>query len=161
MFYPKLPSDIGMSLNLLVQFTSKDPAYLNAKECTYDDTLKGLIRQLVDVKTGVVEYSEEELNVDNINLDSQIVKTLLDLDQMSQQIGKLEPNEKLALFKTRTALIEKLISMQERVRNLREVNAFRGVVMEAMDRVMTKDQVSDFMSNLKLALTDPKAFGVE
>lgn len=148
-FYPKFPEDLAMTIEIVTRSLGKDDTYLDAADCPYPDALKAFFRRVasggVDL-TATIDLFEGQEETDVI--DKQIQKVLSDLDGMSATMKSAETNEKIAYYKAKTGLLEKLISLKERVFNLKEISQFRGVLMEFMDAVCTKDQISELMKRL-------------
>ena len=144
-FYPTLKDEQILLLNVIVQSLKKDPNYLNAPECPYSETIKSFFRN----QQGPVEVIDLFDGEDQILiLDKQIEKLLNDLEAFAGTLMDADHSEKLQYFKTKTVLIERLIAMKERIVNLKELNDFRGAVIQLLDEVCTKDQITQFMKGL-------------
>lgn len=146
MFYPTVREETILSLNVVVQALERDPTYLDNPDCPYSDTIKAFFRTKAAVSEAPIDlFADEE---DLVVIDQQIQAVINDLEAFSKTLGNADHSEKLAYFKTKTTLIEKLISMKERVFNLKEVNEFRNTVLSLLDDVCDKDQVTKFMQSL-------------
>lgn len=148
MFYPTISDDSIATLKLAQSFLTKEgPEWLNKKECPYGELVKTFLRDSMGVGEVVdlFENADDEPEV----LDRQIQKVLNKMDAMENQLASLEPNEKLAFFKTRTALLEKLITLREKVTNLREMSEFKGTVVKGLEDICTREQILQFMERIK------------
>lgn len=150
MFYPTIKDETILMLNVVVQNIEKDPNYLNNPDCPYSDVIKKFfLRGATSVAAPVDMFAgEDELIV----IDSQIAKIINDLEAFSTTLTKDDVSEKLAYFKTKTTLFEKLIGMRERTNTLKEINEFRAAILGFMNEVCTKDQVTELMHRLDGAL---------
>ncbi len=150
-FYPSLRAETIMSLNAVALNIQKDPNYLDHSDCPYDDKTKEFFRKRIDVvgSNGVSDSpnlfeGENELEV----LDEQIIKVINDLEVFGQKLTVAESPDKMGYFRTKTALIEKLVNMRERVFNIKEINDFKLTLLAFMNEILTKDQVTNLMSRL-------------
>jgi hypothetical protein len=145
-FYPTLKDDQILTLQIVVKSIEKDAGYLDSSDCPYSDVIKDFFRKISRPEVLAVDLFE---NRDDIEvLDEQIQKVLSDLERMGPAMLTAETNERLAYFKAKTTLLEKLVNMKERVFNLKEMNDFRNIVISTIETVSTKDQIAEFMKNL-------------
>lgn len=144
-FYPAIKDDTILTLQLVVKSLEKDPQFLDHPDCPYSEVAKAYFLSTT-VKGTVVNLFEGEDEVEVI--DTQIQRVLSDLEAMGPQMARAETNERLAYFKAKTTLLEKLINMKERVFNLKELSDFRSTLISAIEDLCTKDQISDFMKRL-------------
>lgn len=144
-FYPTVREETILGLNVIVQSLEKDPQYLDHPDCTYSDTVKDFFRRTGPSAAPIDLFADED---ELVVLDQQIQAVINDLEAFAKTLSKADHSEKLAYFKTKTTLIEKLISMKERIFNLKEVNEFRNTILGVLDEVCTKDQITAFMLRL-------------
>ncbi len=150
-FYPNIREETILTMDIVTKSLDKDPNYLDHPDCPYTDVIKAFFRR----QTGgnsleVVDIFEGKDEVEVI--DQQIQKVLSDLEAMGDQMKNAETNERLAYFKTKTSLIEKLINMKERVFNLKELSEFRNTLLAAIEDICTKDQITYFLRRLDTLL---------
>ena len=152
MFYPVISEDAVMAINLARSYIAKEgPEWLDKRECKYSPTIKKFLTESVVTGVGVPAEVEDlfEGNDEPEVLDRQIQKVLNRMDAMEAQLGGMEPNEKLAFFKTRTALLEKLITLREKTNNLKEMSEFKATIITFLDEICTPDQITELMERLK------------
>jgi hypothetical protein len=145
-FYPTIREEQVMLFNVVVQNLEKDPGYLDHPSCPYPDTVKNFFRKSTASAPVIDLFADGEDR--EMVLDKQVEKLINDLEAFANTLGNADHSEKLQYYKTKTTLIEKLISMRERVFNLKELNEFRSVVIQFMDEICTKDQITDLMKRL-------------
>ncbi|CCV12950.1 hypothetical protein [Mesorhizobium sp. STM 4661] len=149
MFYPTIKDETVLMLNVVVQNIEKNPSYLSSPDCPYSDVIKKFFQRTgAEVAPVDLFAGEDELVV----IDTQIAKIINDLEAFGVTLTKEDVSEKLAYFKTKTVLFEKLISMRERTFTLKELNEFRSTILGFMNEICTKDQVTDLMLRLDGAL---------
>lgn len=153
-FYPSVRDETILGLNVVVQNLEKDPSYLDSPECTYSDTVKDFFRKKIVVGGGsnldhnIDLFAKEEGETDLDKLKDQIIAVINDLEDFGRKLTIADSTDKMGYFRTKTALIEKLVNMQERIFNVKEINDFRNTLLGFMNEVLTKDQVTDLMKRL-------------
>lgn len=146
-FYPKLSDDTVMTLTLIEKSLEKDAQFLEHEDCPYSPEVKAFFaKRAQSVTTPSVDIFEGEDDVDV--MDKQIQKVLSDLDSMGAVMATAEVNERIAYFRAKTTLVEKLMNLKERVFNLKELAEFRGTVLQGLDDICDKDQITTFMKRL-------------
>ena len=148
-FYPRLSEDTASALRVVIEFSQADPSYLTHPDCPYGPEMMTLLRQLMVESAPPVR---SEVDWESIDIEDQIQRVFQDLEDMSVIIINAEPNEKLAYFKTKAALLEKLIGMQERVTNLKAMAEFRSRVMDGLQRICTPAQITEFSDWLSVEI---------
>lgn len=153
-YYPNLTESMIIQLQVVVKSLEQNPKYLQSPDCPYSDAVKDFFTKNRGVLGSGRAVSAEvedlfEGKDDVLVLEEQIKKLLNELEDMSAALGSMETSEKLAFMKTKSQLIERLITMQERVMNLKEVAMFRHTVIGFMEEVLEKDQIADFMDRLQ------------
>lgn len=144
-FYPIISDDLLVPLQVIRRSLEKDAGYFDHPDCPYPAEIRELFQETASVDL----FAENpELDV----LDSQIQRVINDLEAFSRTLKSTDHSEKLAYFKTKTSLIEKLIGMRERVLNLKEISEFRNLIMQFLDEICDRDQISDLIQRLDGAL---------
>lgn len=148
-FYPDITEDNILSLKLVVQMVTKDPEYLDRKDCPYSDMMKDFLRGILTVVDAEIpDLFEGGLSDEPEVLDRQIQKILNRMEAMEHELRSFEPNERMAFFKTQTSLLEKLVTLREKVTNQREMMSFQAVVISTLEEVCDADQIKTFMERL-------------
>ena len=145
-FYPNIRDDTILMMKSIELALDKDPSYLDKAECTYSDTVKNFFRARAAPKLTAPIFTEE--GATDEELDVQIKRLMSDLESFGQNLTSADHSEKLQYFKTKTVLIEKLVNIQEKILNLRELNEFRSVLLQFMEEICTKDQITTLMTRL-------------
>lgn len=147
-FYPEISEDSVLSVKLVLQLLEKDGEYLDSKECMYSSAVKDFLRSasapkgLADIPDLFGGDDEPEV------LDRQIQRILNRMDAMEGELSGFEPNERLSFFKTRAAMLEKLVSLREKVTNIREMMDFQAIIMGTLEEVCSPEQIKTFMERL-------------
>lgn len=154
--YPGLSEDVVLTLKLVkAGMDQYGDDYFDDAECPYSEATKKFLRGFLVKGVERMEGVEDVANIfdgDDVVevevLDVQIQKILSRMDAMEKELGGMEPNERLNFFKTRTALMEKLINMREKTENLRMLSEFKAVVVSVLEDVCDADQINEFRRRL-------------
>ncbi len=152
-FYPTIRDEVIMSLNAVVLNMEKDTGYLDSNECPYSEQVKSFFRKKIASEGGgskgsidLFQIGEGETDLDK--LTEQIMAVINDLEEFGRKLTIADSPDKMGYFRTKTALIEKLVNMRERVFSIKEINEFKSTILSFMDEVLTKDQITEFMRRL-------------
>lgn len=151
--YPRIDVDFETTLKVLVEQITAEPGYLQHKDCPYTKDVKAILKVFEIDKSSAGQGSGEgrEL-IDNPNL-------LLDeiLDTYEELIAN-KPTSKdddaaamMSYFRTRTSLLEKLVSIREETMNAAKFIEFRRIILSLMEEYLTPEQRSELLSRLKKA----------
>lgn len=154
--YPTIREETIMTMNIVAMSLAQDPEYLDRKECPYSPMIKQFFKNKIEVQAPAIndegEFDLFQGDDEMLVLDQQIIKVINDLEKFGTQLGTADTAEKMAYFRTKTSLIDKLVSMRERIFNLKEISDFKTRVMSFMNEVLNKDQITQFMRKMDGAL---------
>ncbi|WP_454287247.1 hypothetical protein [Rhizobium arsenicireducens] len=151
-YFPNVSEDQVLLINRVLRSISEDPAYLDAPECTYSTIVKDFFKARGASTLG---GSKDLFEGDPVVAVAHQVQVLInDLERFGQALGAGETSEKLQYFKTKTVLLEKLLTHLERAANLKQINEFRSTVIAFMDEILTKDQITIFMRRIDGVLSN-------
>lgn len=140
-----------------------DLSVLDAPDCPYDAETVGLLKDLLapTVVEKVVERNVEkikngrgrpskdvQLSEEDQDYILKETKQLIEELKMLSTKG-LEPNEVNALAKTKTQLIDKLLTMAERAYNLKRMSEFQTTVMGILEDLVDEKGRETFLSRLE------------
>jgi uncharacterized protein YaaR (DUF327 family) len=146
-FYPVLDDGTQPLLQSMFLQMLDDPTYLEG--APYSAELKATLQKFVTAVPRDAANIFEGVPDKMVVVEEQIEKLISDLNVFGDALSTKDNSEKLAFFKTKASLIEKLISMKERVHNLKAMSEFQTVVLGFLDEICTKDQISDLMKRLE------------
>jgi hypothetical protein len=81
-------------------------------------------------------------------IEREIKELINKIKVFGDEMGNLEPNEKIQFFKASTGLLEKLISFKERTLNLKKMKEFQALVIDVMSDVLTGDERTEVLKRL-------------
>lgn len=148
-FYPDLKEANLMPLKAILAQIERFPDLLDQPECPWSEEVKALIRPILKPVSGLPNI-EIDLNEGRPEaIEAQILGLMADLRTMKQGMGAKDHAEKIQFYKLMTTLVEKLIALRERTMNLREMSEFQTLILQFLDEVCSKDQISELMARLK------------
>lgn len=139
MYYPPIPNDreVASSLKFLSRKLKEEPDFLTNPQCPYGPELVGwlqntLVSQQINMTTTV---SPEDLTNE---IDIEVESTLLfrEMKTFKTELTKSDVNEKAAMFRTLTSLMEKIINVRERASSLKNYTLFEQTVIDAIDNYL-------------------------
>ncbi|MBC2806564.1 hypothetical protein ACCS91_33360 [Rhizobium ruizarguesonis] len=150
-YFPNISEDQILLIGRVMRSLAENPEYLDDPKCTYSSVIKDFFQKQVARSAQVEDLFEGDVVV---AVEKQIQKLINDLEAYGQGLGVDDASEKLQYFKTKNSLLEKLLNNMERAANLKQINEFRQIIIQFMDEVLTKDQITDFMKRIDGVLTN-------
>lgn len=147
-FVPDITEDSLWPLEILVTRMKEDPEYL--EDLPYSFELKNKLR---DLFPWFGEEPEEEIIYDDPQeeLEAEIHTLLKGLKDAGNNLETKDNSERMAYFRTATSLIDKLVGLQERAANLRQLHRFYATVANIFEEVLEPAQRTQAMERLKEA----------
>lgn len=140
-FYPKIANDQWMQFKVVVENMLKDPEYLKSEDCPYNQTFIDFLMKLRPPEVADIFHEADE----GIVIDSQLRMIINDLEAMGPSMAKADSKDRIDYFKAKTSMFDKLIAMRERNNTIKEMNDFKTTILQFMDDVLTKDQITELM----------------
>lgn len=137
-----------------------DPDYFADPDCPYPDDLKRLLRRMMAPAGAMLAAGGDTVFVpgqdDGASADAVLVEVEATINEMkgierSLAGPNVEPSDRVSFFKTKTALMEKWISIKERTRGVKQMSEFMRVVVKTMEELLNKDQILELKTRLKAA----------
>ncbi len=149
--YPTISLTELQKFKTIVTNVSNDPTYLDGRVCPYDKTTRELLKTFVldpVVEATLVEKpdgrkkSGRPLKNSGIPI-GELEKEFNDLREEIRQLKLdakgLEPHERIQVVKTRAALVEKILSMKERIESIKKQQDFISIVIQLMEDELPQD----------------------
>jgi hypothetical protein len=150
-YYPQLDTATIKALPIMQQLSEEHKAYLLT--APYGGDVLAILERLFAPKKVIHEQAnapEQDDGEDNWEFLARESKRLY-IDLSNTGLG-LEGSDKLAYLKTAAGLLEKLLSMQERANNLKQISEFYALIMTIMEEELSSDQRSKIMIRLEEAI---------
>jgi hypothetical protein len=145
--YPSISDALATSLTVVAKGLEADLGYLDKPTCPYGPALKAALRSFRGGSGPAVDIFAQ--NVGELDVIEREIKELINkIKVFGDEMGNLEPNEKIQFFKASTGLLEKLISYKERTLNLKKMKEFQALVIDVMSDVLTGDERTEVLKRL-------------
>jgi hypothetical protein len=170
MSYPTLRLGVLQGIAELKAACDAEPGFLRKTDCPYDnDTIELLERLFKPVEVEVIKEvlvekpsrgavgrpsGKKELTEDDaVELENEARDMLKELRQMAQnedgELKQLDTATKLSILKTRTTLMEKLVTIRERFTSSRKVAEFQNVVVTILDDLVPEEKRDEMLKRLE------------
>lgn len=175
-FYPQINLGALAALMALKQQIEAHEDYLTNPACPYDEDTREQLAKLLAPKTVEVEVIREVekivekkvevvvdaskgggkrgpklkssgVDMDGVAIEIQGIRD--ELKQLKLDSKALQTADKISIIKTRAALVEKLIGMDEKTNNQRKVGLFMSLVLTILDDLMPEESRQEFMKRLE------------
>lgn len=152
--YPKLPEGAAFAVELILRVAAENPDFYD--NCPYDLKDIDLLKRMSGMAPAWMQDDPEEEDFDDGDkwgkLERQTKRLFDALLAEQQSLGTKDNAEKMSFFRTATSLLEKLVGIQERAANLRQIHQFHNTVMQIMDDVLDEGQRTEVRRRLQAAI---------
>lgn len=142
--YPTLSlTELDKVANVL-EHAKADPKYLDGRIAPYDKKTRDLLKSMIPdpIVAATVPDAKEKNNVGRPSngpaipmgeLEKEFDDLRKEIQQLKTDATGLEPHERIQVIKTRAALIEKILSMKERIGNINKVDRFMALTISVIE----------------------------
>lgn len=123
------------------------PDLLDRAECPYPPLVKAMLRRLIGgemVDTGTSSLSDAAERT----LDDEIAAIYQSVRREADHYSGSDPKDKMSFLKTSNDLLTKLVDLQSRRINIRNMALTQRAVVEAMEEFLTPAQRTQFIDKL-------------
>lgn len=164
--YPTLRIGVLRALQTLKQQYMADPEIFDRPDCPYDIDVRKVLGEILTVEEKIVEKVVEKRIVndggerkkkapglneeDQEKIATELAELLEQLKDMEEGEGEkeLDQSARLAVFKLKTTIIEKIINLRERVLNIKRIAQFEAVVIGILDDLVSEDDREIFLDRI-------------
>lgn len=150
---PDLPDGAAFCLDLILQRMAEEPDFLDHAPYPQED--KDVLAKL---ESRIEQIEEEDLDEDSKwgRLEKESNKLFKMLTDFSDKLNDKDNTETMAYFRTATSLLDKIVGIQERTANLKQISLFHDTVLAVVEDVLDAGQRTQVMEQLKKAI-NPEA----
>lgn len=161
MNYPSIDIEQLRNLLIIVESAASDEKYLNPESCPYDSETVAMIRAMITacqlnspteaigVQKGKRGRPKKNPLQDTEELNKELDELRLELRQMKLDGKDMANSDRIQIFKVRAGIIDKMLSMKERIINMNQQARFIETVISLMHDHFTQEQREAFMKELK------------
>lgn len=148
-FHPPLPEGATWALDIILRNLEQDPDYLLDSPYTQEEL--DVLERFAG-RAEAVEEDEAPAEGKWARLEHESNKLFKMLTDFSSKLDSKDNAETMAYFRTATSLLDKIVGIQERAANLKQINLFHETVLTVMEDVLDAGQRTEVMSRLKTAI---------
>lgn len=162
-YYPKIAVGSVFDLEMILRAAAENPDYLD--ESPYPSDEVAIMRRLTGL-TPVWMQSPRDAGLDGARDTEEVGEPLDKWEKLEFQTKRLfdallaeqqnldvkDNSEKMAFFRTATSLLDKMVGIQERAANLRQIHKFHDTVLRVMENVLDAGQRTEAMDQLREAI---------
>lgn len=155
MFYPRLMEPVTLdSMKLIRRHLQEDTGYLDHPDCPYSPELTEFLKEILTERENPLEQidtssgSEEGSEPEEVDIETESRRLYHEMRGFLKKIDKTDVSERAAMFRTCTALLEKLITIQERAQGINQYMGFKRLLFEALDEYLTPNQRTELLDRL-------------
>lgn len=138
--FPEMSDEVMKFLWLIKGNMEKDPEYLSSS--SYPSWIKEMLTKPAPMG-GKLRKSE-----DGNELEEEIIQLYNDMNLFGGKLDIEDAAQKMAYYRTRASLLERLLSMRQEAFTLKKMQEFRSKVMRSMEELLDEDQRIRFIDIL-------------
>ena len=147
-FWPELSEDMLLPFKLIRTRLQEDPNCLQNFDCPYDSDVTEFLQFFAsDSSSDVNLDGDTDLEVGDVG--EEAAKIYKEIRAFSKSLDKKNTSEFMAAYRTTTSLLEKLLTIQEKAANVKDIKDFEARVFKVIDDVLTPDQRTLVMDLLR------------
>ncbi len=160
--YPRITPSMEDMLVELAQMYRQYPDFLTHKDCKYPLAVKNAIAAIAAKNGSVAPVSAPnranpaqnlaettEISLEEVDIHQESTLLFQNLKTFMKDMSKMETSEKAQIFRTATALLEKLLTIKEKSSGIQKYEDFKALVMNTLDRHLTPVQITSFIEQLE------------
>lgn len=158
MFYPRLSEPVTLdSLKLIRRHLQEDPDYLTHPECPYSAELAELLTEILSESKNTLEVispepEANETEPEDVDIETESRRLYHEMRGFLKNLDHSDVSERAAMFRTCTALMEKLITIQERAQGVNQYMGFKRLLFEALEEYLSPSERTELLERLEKEL---------
>ena len=89
------------------------------------------------------------MDLEEVDIHLESTRLFQNLKTFMNDTSKMETSEKAQIFRTATALLEKLLTIKEKSSGIQKYEEFKALVMNTLDRHLTPVQITNFIEQVE------------
>ncbi len=160
--YPTISVSALNNLKIIVDNARDDPSYLDGRRAPYDKPTRELLKSLIADPILIATLPDEkpqgqqkrgakkkQPNPRIEALDAEFKELRQEIKSLKADAAGLESHDRIQIVKTRAALVEKMLTMEERINNLKKMDKFIATVIQLMDDELPQDVRMNILEKLE------------
>lgn len=150
--YPDLSQKLLVPLRVVREQLRLDPGFLDDPTCPYPADVLELLKHLAPAAQAVSGQFLRRSGSKHAILEDELQDLYLEIRDFGKKLSKDDVTEFMSYFRTRTTLLEKLVSLTERAVSVKEAQRFQDIVMGILEDMLSPDQRAEALELLAAAL---------
>ena len=144
-FYPPVDPDTLKNLLIVHQLVSEHPSYF--LESSYSGEVEANILKLFKhTKKPMAAAPSSSTPSEEIDVEAELQVLYTGLKNAKPN---MDDSDQMSYYRTSTALLEKLLGLQEKARNIKAMSDHHRTVLDFIEEVCSPTQVTEFLKRLK------------
>lgn len=143
--YPPISLIELTKIRAILENAQQDPNYLRGDVCPYDEATRNMIKGLIPDPVVLATLGAKPegrkkagaprrtpgIKIEEIEEEFKALRA--EINGLVADAKGLEPNERVQIVRVRSALLEKIISMKERIESIKKQEDFIATVIQVME----------------------------
>lgn len=143
-FYPNLDAPTVKNLLVVKQLVDEHPSYF--LESPYPQALEADLLRLFKYTRHTVTEPRHNVNDEELDVESELIVLFRSLKQAKPNATD---GDQMAYYRTATALMERLLNLQDKAKNMKTMGEHHDMVLQFMSEICSPTQIEEFMTRLK------------
>jgi len=165
--YPGLGEKAEWAIGVIATLAAENADYFTHADCPYEGRTLILLQAMcqqagtpADAEVPLHEQvarnravQSEDLTVPEMSIEEELQNVFDELKVYGRTLSSSDNTERMSYFRTSTSLLEKLVILKERAAGVKQVKEFENAVLGIMEEVLTSEQRTQVMDQLKSILS--------
>jgi hypothetical protein len=143
-FYPPLDPLTVRNMVVVKQLVDEHPSYF--LESPYPQALEADLLKLFKYTRHTVTMPRDVQTEEDLDVESELVVLFRSLKQAKPNASD---GDQMAYYRTATALMERLLNLQDKAKNMKTMGEHHDMVLRFMSEICSPTQIEEFMTRLK------------
>lgn len=150
MYYPPIPNeaDTVSALKFISRKLKEDPDFLSGPKCPYSSELVNWLQDTL-VPQQINNVDTPLVLTEDIDIELESTTLFREMKTFKTDLSKADVNEKAAMFRTMTSLMEKIINIKERASALKNFGLFEQLMLDAIDNYLEPKERTALLDSLE------------
>jgi hypothetical protein len=154
--YPTLDPKSLTPLRIIAASLANDPTYLDAEDCPYSPELRDFLRvfgqKAPEIPKNGLFFGE---NADKwAVLEQEATKLYDEMSNFGDKISDEDVAERMSWFRTSAALLEKVVSINERAVGLKRIHQFQELILDIFATELDPDMRTRIVDRLRACIEE-------
>lgn len=158
-YFPPIDAKSVWGIGIVLRSLEEDPTFLDDEDCPYELATREFLLTLSDKPAETAPARpEDEPDYDPFEgrskwevLEQESKKLFGQLMLEGNNLDTGDKAERMSYFRTATSLLDKIVAIEERANNLKQISSFYSTVLAVMEEVLEAEQRTKVLDRLRAA----------